>query len=83
MSFGGRLYLNRRNRRNRLIKPEVYIGVLLFAAVAFLLPIYTATNFGTWEQYLSLLVAGILGNVVVDQGLLQVDHATKPRTPAN
>jgi hypothetical protein len=52
------------------------VSVLLFAAVAFLLPIYTATNFGNWEQYLSVFVAGILGTVVVEQGVLGVLEPT-------
>jgi hypothetical protein len=59
-------------KRNN-IKFFVYVPVLMFAAAAFLLPIYNGTNFGTWEQYLSLLAAGILGNVVVDKSLLQPD----------
>jgi hypothetical protein len=73
--FGRWYYVRRQLRRARKkqdqVDPRLYLPVLLFAAVAFLLPIYAATDFGTLEQYLSVFVAGILGNVVVDKALVQ------------
>lgn len=84
--FGGRAYDRFRNRpavkRVNLAPLDVlvYCGALMFGAVAFLLPIYTATSFGTWEQYLSVFVAGIIGKVVVDQAFAPLPEP--PPAPA-
>jgi hypothetical protein len=56
-------------RWDRLPDAVVYLGALLVAAVAFVLPVYSATNFDTVEQYVGIFVAGALGKVLVDQGL--------------
>ena len=56
-------------KRRLALDVSVYVGALLLASVAFLLPIYATTNFGTWEHYLSAFVAGLVGKVVVDEGL--------------
>jgi hypothetical protein len=81
---GGRAYdQTRRGHVVRRVKLKpldvvVYCGALAFGAVAFLLPVYTATNFGTWEQYLSVFVAGIVGKVVVDQAFTPLEPVVAP-----
>ena len=44
----------------------VYLVALLLAGLAFLLPVYSGTNFGSWGQYLAVFLAGILGRVVAE-----------------
>lgn len=47
-------------------KGGVYLAALLLSGVAFLLPVYTATNFGSFTQYAAVVLAGILGKAVAD-----------------
>lgn len=39
----------------------------LVAVVAFFLPVYVATNFGSHDQYFALFAAGFLGKIAIDQ----------------
>lgn len=56
-------------RSLRFFDAFAFTASLLVAALAFLLPVYTATNFGTWDQYVGVFAAGFLSKVAIDQGL--------------
>jgi hypothetical protein len=64
------------HRPSKLVAAAVIsLGALPLPVIAFVLPIYTATSFGTWEQYLSVFVAGILGKVAFEGFAEQVGQA--------
>lgn len=67
--------------RLRVFDVVVYLSHLFMAAIAFLLPVYIATNFGTVDQYLAIFVAGFLGKVVLEQSLALVRSAQLTPTP--
>lgn len=56
----------------RLTDVLVFLAHLTIASLAFLLPIYVATNFGTVDQYLAVFAAGFLGKVAIDQTIRPV-----------
>lgn len=59
---------------------SIFLGTLVVASLAFLLPVYTATNFGTLDQYFAVFAAGFLGKVAVDQGLAPI-RSTRLKKP--
>jgi hypothetical protein len=65
----GPIALERRGLGLAFSDTAVFATHLLIAAVAFLLPVYAATSFGTPEQYLAVFAAGFLGKVVLDESL--------------
>jgi hypothetical protein len=64
----GGYFLSRRIRRSlRLWDTFIFVAQASFAAVAYVLPIWVATQFGSWEQYLGIFVGGFIGKVALDQ----------------
>jgi hypothetical protein len=59
-------------RTVRAFDASVYLAHLLIAGIAFVLPVYALTNYGTVDQYLLTFTAGFLGKVVLDQSLALV-----------
>ena len=64
----GGYFLSQRIRRSlRIWDSFIFAAQAGFAAVAYVLPIWVATQFGSWEQYLGVFVAGFIGKVALDQ----------------
>jgi hypothetical protein len=67
---GGGYFLSQQIRRSlRVWDVFVFLAHAAVAAIAYLLPIWVATQFGSWEQYLGVFAAGFIGKVALDQTL--------------
>ena len=63
-------FLSQRIRRSlRVWELFVFSTHAAVAAIAFLLPIWVATQFGSWDQYLGVFAAGFIGKVALDRTL--------------
>jgi hypothetical protein len=66
----GGYFLSQRIRRSlRIWDLFVFVAHAAVATIAYLLPIWVATQFGSWEQYLGVFAAGFVGKVALDQTL--------------
>jgi hypothetical protein len=67
---GGGYHLSQHIRRNvRLWDLFLFLAHASVAAIAFLLPVWLATAFGSFDQYVAVFAAGFLGKVALDQTL--------------
>ena len=64
---GGYLLSQRIRRSLRVWDAFVFVAHAGFAALAYVLPIWVATQFGSWEQYLGVFAGGFIGKVALDQ----------------
>jgi hypothetical protein len=78
----GGYFLSQRIRKSvRVWDVFVFASHAGFAAVAYLLTIWVATQFGSWDQYLAVFAAGFIGKVALDQTLKPM-RSTRLTPPA-
>jgi hypothetical protein len=66
----GGLVISRRIRTSiRTADVAAFLAHATVAVVAFLIPLYIATTFGSWSDYAAVFAAGFLGKVALDKSL--------------